>query len=165
MKYLVDRQFLIVFSFLVNSAAFEAETVQNTNFSDVIPVDYRIKAIHRLYEVVAVPNVDVGIQSTFLPNDYQYSPTIDGEIMVDNCLCFSSALDIRSVWLPDDVDIDFEYLGVDGISNDSYFFDSKILDIMVKSSYMPRLTIQPWKSGTVSSGSVAGLVILECETL
>lgn len=163
---MVDRQFMLAWYNNFNSADLESETSANFSWLDVIPVDIRVKAIHRLYEVVVVPDQDVFFESTFMPDYYATGPTLDGVNAIYEALAVSASMNIKAIWLPDNYDKSIEAFPAGVVAVNDMIFESKILDIIVRSNELPRIMTKAHKfSGTVNAGSLSFFTILECEVL
>lgn len=162
----VDRTFQIIVGMgLSNTDLNTANHEESITLDEMIPIDFRIKRIHRIYHTDAeIVTGDPLIQSTISPLSFQ-DQVIDGVTPVHEVVSVVDFFNAMAFYLPNEMDVDFMKI-YQYFDEDTIQIDSRFVNMIVKSDDYLKVTLRVEKLGaTITTGAVYVIHILECETL
>lgn len=163
---LVDRKFSLIAWAYVSFTEINSETLHQIIFDNIIPVDFKITAIHRLYYVDnASLSHGIWMMDWFTPYELSEGMTVDGTNTIEAIPFLITQNKALSLLMPNSIDLEIVYWSVSS-DVDYMIITSKYETMIVESTQIAQWNIKPDKvSQTLTSGNIGFILILECEVL
>lgn len=162
---MVDRDFIIMSWLSIGYAEINAETLQQVLIDDIIPVDYRIKAIHRIYAITDAFSHSFIMTDTFQPHAYSEEPTVDGSTLLYQLGSMVRSEEAVAIYLPSDVDVEMSCF-TSTSPDDTMMYISKFQRFVIESTEIAKWEIGLENLGnTLTTGTLLVINLLECEVL
>ncbi len=161
---MVDRDFLLMAWQYTDETEINAETIQEIVLDDLLPVDFKIKRIHRILSYDTLTSHDGLLLCIFDALGLSEEPTLDGFYNMRS-LGNGVASQAMAFYSPDEYDI--EFIPLSSYSDvDDMWWSSKVVNWNIESSMIPRIILAPEDySNTFTGAGVILITILECRVL